>query len=107
MRYRVRISDRAKVQLFEAAEWWANHRSLSEAADWLVGFESLIEGLGVDPDRHPLAPEAARYGTELRQIHYGLSRKKTHRAIFEVRANEVLIHAIRHLAQDDVDVLGN
>ncbi len=65
----------------------------------------MIDGLSVDPERHPLAPEAARYGTKLRQIHYGLSRKKTHRAIFEVRENEVLVHAIRHLAQDDFEML--
>lgn len=38
----------------------------------------------------------------VRQLVYGLGRTKTHRALFEVRDDRVVIFAIRHLAQADV-----
>lgn len=41
-------------------------------------------------------------GNSIRQLLYGVSRRKTHRAVFEIRAGEVIIHAIRHLAQDEL-----
>ena len=102
MSYRVRLTHRARIQLFNIASWWASHRSLEEAARWLQGFDDLIDQLGTDPDRHPLASESHRFGVELRQINYGLKRKKTHRAVFEVRDDEVVVHAIRHLSQEEV-----
>jgi hypothetical protein len=33
---------------------------------------------------------------------FGLRRSKTHRAVFENRRQEVLVYAIRHLAQDSL-----
>jgi len=38
----------------------------------------------------------------LRQLVFGLGANKTHRAVFEVRDNEVIVHAVRHLAQSDI-----
>jgi len=38
----------------------------------------------------------------MHELHYGVGRKKTHRAIFAIRSHRVVIYAIRHLAQDDL-----
>ncbi len=102
MNYRVQLTDRAEAQLYEAAYWWAKHHSLKEALRWLAGFQSELGRPNTDPERFPLASEAARVGIQLRQLNYGVRGRKNHRALFEVRDNDVLVHTIRHLAQDDV-----
>jgi hypothetical protein len=38
----------------------------------------------------------------VRQLLYGIGRKPTHRAVFEVRGDTVYVLAVRHLAQDDL-----
>ena len=105
MTYRVRLSHQAQIQLFNHADWWSQRRSLEEAAEWLVGIEAAMRGLSSNPERHGYAPEADRYGVEVRQLNYGLRRKKTHRAVFVIRENEVVVIAIRHLAQDDLSIV--
>ena len=39
---------------------------------------------------------------EIRQLVYGLGRKRTHRAIFTIRPDQVVVLTIRHLAQSDL-----
>ncbi len=38
----------------------------------------------------------------VRQLLYGLGKKLTHRAVFEIRGDTVYVVAVRHLAQDDL-----
>lgn len=104
MSYEVLLTSRAKLQMATAAAWWAEHRSQEQAARWLDGFEAAIASLHSDPLHHPLARENALYELPypVRQLNFGLGRKPTHRALFEVRGNAVYVVSIRHLAQDDV-----
>ena len=89
-------------KLVESAAWWAEHRSQSEASRWLSGLESAINSLGDDPDRYPLAAESDAFDFPLRQLNYGVSRHPTHRVLFAVHADRVLIYAVRHLAQQEL-----
>lgn len=100
MTYQVKLLPRAKRQLYESALWWADNRSTEQAVRWLEGFEAALGLLAENPERWPLAPESEIVGFEIREMTYGLGRNKTHRAVFEIRVNEVVVHAIRHLAQD-------
>lgn len=103
MKYQVIVLPRAELQLYNAALWWLENRSAEQALRWLEGFEHAISLLADDPLRHPFASENEALHVELRQLNYGLSGKPTHRALFEVRENSnVLVHSIRHLAQDDL-----
>ncbi len=102
MTFRVVILPRAKRQLYESALWWADNRSSDQAIRWLAGFEEILSTLQDDPHRFALAPEDDAFSFAVRQLLYGLGQKKTHRAVFEVRNDQVLVHAIRHLAQDDL-----
>ena len=102
MTYKVRLSDNAEADLAANANWWASHRSYDEALRWLVGFHSVLRQLDTDPERFPMVTEAGRFRRELRQLNYGLKSKKTHRAVFEVQGQEVVVHALRHLSQDEV-----
>ena len=96
------VTARAKKEFFEAALWWAANRSTEQAIRWLEGFEAAIQNLAQDAERQPLASEASTLPRELRQLKYGLGRRKTHRAVFEIRDDKVFVHTIRHLAQDAI-----
>ena len=103
MTYAVKLVPRAKIQLCNSALWWAEHRSAEQAVRWLEGFEAALQLLSHNPERWPLASEDDAVPFEIREMTYGLGRHKTHRAVFEIRQHEVVVYAIRHLAQDTLN----
>lgn len=102
MKYPVYVTDKASRQLETAARWWAENRSAEQAQRWYDGFVAAIRSLAKTPERFPLAPESDAFPIEMRQLAYGLGRKKTHRAVFAVRPDRVVVYAVRHLAQDEI-----
>ncbi len=100
MNYEVKLLPRAKLQLYNSALWWAEHCSAEQAVRWLEGFEAALQLLAHNPERWPLASESDAVPFEIREMTYGRGRRKTHRAVFEIRQQEVIVYAIRHLAQD-------
>ena len=102
MKWIVTLTSRAELQLYDAALWWAEHRSTEQAVRWLNGFQEAIRQLSENADRWPLALEHDHLPFDARQLVFGLGRKKTHRAIFEIRGDRVFAHLIRHLAQDSI-----
>ncbi len=67
-----------------------------------MGFARAIRSLAKDPERHAPAYESETFRYELRQLNYGLGRRPTHRAVFTIREDTVVILRIRHLAQDEL-----
>lgn len=108
MRYHVEILPRAVTDLRSIALWWSEHHSTEKAARWLTGIEAAITGLSNRPDLHPKAVEADLFPFEVRELLFGVRRKKTHRVLFAIRENAVRVYAVRHLAQDVItaDELG-
>jgi len=102
MRYRVLMTERAKRDLDSACVWWAENRSREQARRWYIGFATAIRSLTRNPQRHPRAPESDGLSFELRQLRYGLGRRRTHRAVFAIREDTVVVLRVRHLAQDDL-----
>jgi plasmid stabilization system protein ParE len=102
MKYRVTVLPRAKRQLLDQALWWARNRSVEQALRWLDGFETALATLGKSPERHTTARESGAVGIKIRELHYGVGGKSTHRAVFEIRGDEVIVYAVRHLAQSDL-----
>ncbi|MGD9648005.1 MAG: type II toxin-antitoxin system RelE/ParE family toxin [Pirellulales bacterium] len=102
MSLRVVLSARAKRELLAATQWWADNRSLEQAERWYAGFLKALQGLRDTAARHPLARESSRFSLELRQINYGVRRQPTHRAVYLVQESDVVVLAIRHLAQRDL-----
>ena len=96
----VMLSARAELQLVTNALWWAENRSTEQAVRWLDEFQQELKSLGDAPERWPIAPESDVLPFIVRQLIYGLKRRKTHCAIYEVRDEKIIVHAIRHLAQD-------
>ena len=99
MIYEVLLTDKASRQLEAAATWWAENQLREQAERWYVGFIESLRSLGDNPERFALARENDAFPVELRQLVYGSGRRKTHRAIFAIRSNQVVVYAIRHVAQ--------
>lgn len=54
------------------------------------------------PERFTKAREADFFKNDLREARFGVTPKRpTHRLLFTIRGDEVLIVALRHHAQDD------
>lgn len=104
MSRKVIVLPRAESQLLEAATWWSENRSPEQALRWLDRFEAAITSLETDIRPLTIAPEdsVGDFSFTVRQLAYGLGSRPTHRAIIELRESVIYIHAIRHLAQDEI-----
>jgi len=100
MSFRVIITAHAEADMQDAARWWASERSAEQAGRWLAGLDEKLRSLGDSPQRWPLAPEHRQFPYELRELNYGLGPRRTHRAIFMIADDLVLVLAVRHAAQD-------
>jgi plasmid stabilization system protein ParE len=98
----VRMTDRARQELEDAFNWWAMHRSSEQAARWYNGFLDRLSMLSTTADRCTSAREFEQFPYDLRELHYGVGRRATHRALFTIRPDAVLVVSIRHVAQRDV-----
>ena len=103
MKHTVIITDPARDQLIATALWWTKNRSAEQAMRWYDGFLDALATLADSPNRHGLARENDRLPDELREFHYGLSSRPTHRAIFRIDGSIVRVLSIRHLAQADME----
>jgi plasmid stabilization system protein ParE len=97
--YEVILTDRALVELDQAHKWWSENRSPQQADRWYIGFVKKLLTLEYNPERYPLATENSFFPHEIRQFNYGLGVKLTHRALFTIRPDTVIVLRIRHLAQ--------
>jgi plasmid stabilization system protein ParE len=75
---------------------------MAEASRWLEGMESAIQSLAEHAERFPLATESTEFDFPLRQMSFGVSRRPTHRVLFSVHDDRVLVYAVRHLARQDL-----
>lgn len=103
MNYRIAFTKQAESQLDEAKQWWSQHRSPEQAARWYSGFSDAIFSLERNPQRCILAAENASFPYEIRELHFGLGSRPTHRAVFTIRPEIILILAVRHVAQSDIE----
>ncbi|MEX0977969.1 MAG: type II toxin-antitoxin system RelE/ParE family toxin [Pirellulales bacterium] len=96
------FTKRAAQELEEAARWWAENRSVVEAERWYAAYMRAIVSLENNPQRCPFARENGKLPYEVRQLAFGLGRRFTHRAVFTIRNNAVVVLSIRHLARQDI-----
>ena len=95
------IEPEAQANLRQALEWWYGNRSQEQALRWYDGIHDAIGALAHNPQRCPLARENHKSDDELRESHFGLQTRPTHRIIFVIDPDAVRVLAIRHVAQDD------
>lgn len=102
MTYRVLTTRSAERDIREAVAWWRDNKSAAQAARWYEKILPAIATLAENPDRCPISPESDFYPTGLRQLHFGSSRKRTHRIVFTIVGDEVRVLRVRHVAQQDL-----
>lgn len=99
---RVIVTERAARDLEETTAWWARERSAEQAFRWYAAIRRRIESLANNPERYGLAAESDEFPYHLREMHFGLSSKPTHRALFTIVKQIVVVLSIRHVAQGAV-----
>ena len=97
------VMPRAERDLRESTKWWTENRSSEQATRWWDGILEAIETLSKNPQRCPLARENNKYPYELREMHYGAGSRPTHRVLFTIRLDKVVVVSVRHAAQQDFD----
>lgn len=102
MKCPVVLHDRARQFLRDACQWWSENRSGEQAERWIVGFLSSLDSLDENPERWPVTPESVCFPFEVRELHYGLGNRPTHRALFTIRPDMIFVLVIRHVAQGPV-----
>ena len=102
MNYPVVLTDRAHAEMEAAYLWWAENRSQSQAAKWYNAFAEAIESLAKNPARCPVSRENDQFPNEIHDLYFGIGRRRTHRAVFTIRRDLVLVLSVRHLAQQDL-----
>ncbi len=99
MSRRIVITEQAEREMQSAYDWWATHRSKDQADRWYAGLANAIADLSENAERHGQSREGDRFAYEIRDLLFGLGRRPTHRAVFTIRAEEVVVLTVRHLAQ--------
>lgn len=102
MTHRVVITEPAENDIDQAFAWWSDHRSEEQAKRWYSSIFPAIATLAENPERCPFALEFDLLSTGLRQLTFGVTSKKTHRIVFTVNGQDVVILRVRHLAQDEL-----
>jgi plasmid stabilization system protein ParE len=99
MKYEVIVLNSAVSRLDDNYEWWKKNRSAEQAARWFNGFAEEIVGLEDNPQRLAIAPENSEFPFTVRELHFGLGTHPTHRALFTIRHQQVVVFSIRHVSQ--------
>jgi plasmid stabilization system protein ParE len=102
MSFRVAITAQAECDMRSAYRWWSEHRSKRQADRWYAGLTKAIAGLSENPERHGRSRKSNCFAYEIRELLFGLGRRPTHRAVFTIRGEEILVLTVRHVAQQDL-----
>jgi plasmid stabilization system protein ParE len=102
MSFLVVITEQAEREIKSAYDWWAENRSKPQADRWYIDISKTIAELSENPDRHGKSRESDSFSYEIRDLLVGIGRRPTHRAVFTIRGNEVVVLTVRHTAQRDI-----
>ena len=100
--FEVVLTQRAVDEIEQSREWWANNRSVEQANRWYNEFINALLKLEKDPERFSFAPENNKFNLSIRQLNFGLANKPTHRAIYIIKPDQVVVLRIRHLSQENL-----
>lgn len=96
------VTGRAEQQIEQAYDWY-RMRDTQSAERWFAALLQIMDDTCLHPHDFPLAEESGRFPLELRQATFGAGKSKTHRCLFSQRPEGIVIYAVRHLAQDELD----
>ena len=95
----VRLLPAARADLRRIADGIAERVSVASARRWAALLRTAIADLADSAEAHPQADEAATLRLDLRMRLAG-RRSHVYRILYTFTADEVLVHRVRHAAQD-------
>lgn len=99
MAHSVIATRRAQADAREKLHWLTTNRSPAIAERWFQGYETARNSLTDNPGRCPPAEEADELGQHVRQLLFRFG-KSYYRLVFTIEDETVVIHRVRHAAQD-------
>ena len=100
MSFEVVVTERAEADIEANYVWWRTNRSCEQAEAWYDAINPAIQTLSTQPNRCPLAAERGLLPSGLRQLLFGIGRRPTHRIVFTVVDDQVVVLRVRRVAQD-------
>jgi plasmid stabilization system protein ParE len=102
-RYEVEFVRRAVADFNEAVDWYSK-RSIDAADKWITAVEKALDALEQNPQQFPRAREESELGIALHEHAFGAGRRLTHRLIFAIRPNKVVVYAVHHASRRDLTI---
>lgn len=97
MKYDVTVQAEAFQEIENAYRWLCDNSRPDVANNWYNDLQSAIASLSTFPRRCPIAPEAAFFDREVRQLIVGKSQK--YRVLYIVQDDRVSVLHVRHSRQ--------
>lgn len=101
-KYLVRMTDPAETDIRRNFQWWSDNHSPTQARTWMLGIRAAILALETMPERYGYADEKALRQEGIRQMGFGVGNRSTHRVIYAVMQDEVIIYRVRAGRQDQI-----
>lgn len=92
------LTDRAYDDVDLICSWWSENRSADQSERWYQRLVTTIDDIHQRPSNYTLASENDKFPIELRQANFGLGGKYTHRIVFTIRPDMILVLRVQHLA---------
>ncbi len=89
----------ARRDIRESFDWIEACISTESALNWEVGIDARIESLLHTPEVWPEADESYGLDFKLQMILFRRGRQ-VHRILYEIEGEKVIVHRVRHAAQD-------
>ncbi|MEO0531529.1 MAG: hypothetical protein AAF266_13285 [Planctomycetota bacterium] len=99
----VALTSRAVLDIDSNLAFLAEY-SVELARRWCDAADRAIADLENDPERYAIASERELNGIDLRQINFGIGRRLTHRMVFAIRSDRVVVYSVRGLTQRDLTI---
>lgn len=99
MAFIIDVTAAAKSDIRRKMHWLATNISRTSARNWRNKIDRAFGELSRDARSCPFAYESADLGMELREKLCG-NRTHVYRILFTIEGSKVIIHHIRHAAQD-------
>lgn len=93
MRYKIRITSEAKLQLAAISDYIAVD-SPASAQRWRMQIREHMRSLNVFPDRHEMAYRAHQVGRDIRHTFFGV-----YRILYAIEGETVIVLSVRHGAR--------
>ena len=94
--FQVVITREAEQDIQLNYKWWRDNRSPDQAREWYEKIFVEMQTLQHMPERCSKAPEAIRVGRNIRQFHFTIGHRITHRIVFLVEAESVKVLRVRN-----------